>query len=256
LKKCLLVFGSHADDHEGSHGGLMLKCLDAGWRVVMVMGTCNLSGIRGDLTPREVWERRTREAREAAASLGVETVWLDLKQITGGARDRSLFLEWRSLDPEAEDLPECCRDRLPVIVACEDDAEIERVAALFVEREPELAVTHPVNDLGTEHHALTALVVQAWDRASRRVSLGSLCSWVRTEAINVNLPADVVVDISPYAERAIQAAAKHASQGFNDPKRGDQARRVWRYWGSRIGVRYGQGYRLLRGGPASARPAG
>ena len=216
------------------------------------MGTCNHAGIRGELTPREVWEIRTREAKEAAGVLGVEVIWLDLKQTSGGARDRSQRLEWKSHDPEAEDLPEACRDHLPITVACQDDAEIDRVAELLKEHEPALITTHVINDLGTEHHALTALVVQAWDRASREVELGPVYMWIRTgPSTTVKIPADTIIDITPYAERAIEAISKHVSQGYGDPGRWEWMRRTYRYWGSLIGVEYAMGYKLLRGMPAA-----
>jgi len=248
VKNCVLAFGSHADDHEGTSGPLLMKLAERGWEAREVMGTCNHAGIRGDFTPREVWETRTREAKEAALVLGVEVIWLDLKQATAGARDRTGKLQWTSVDPEAEDLPATCRGHLPITVACQDDAEIDRVAELLVEHEPGLITTHVINDLGTEHHALTALVVQAWDRASKEVELGPVYMWIRSgPSVTVKIPADTIVDISPYAERAIEAISKHVSQGYGAPDRWEWIRRMYRYWGSFIGVEYAMGYKLLRG---------
>jgi len=252
VKNCILAFGSHADDHEGTSGPLLLKMMSRGWQAFEVMGTCNHAGIRGELTPREVWATRTREAKEAAEVLGVEVIWLDQKQTSGGSRDRSARLEWRSIDQAAEDLPEACRERLPITVACQDDGEIDRVAELLARHEPGIITTHVINDLGTEHHALTALVVQAWDRASKQVELGPVYMWIRSgPSITVKIPADVIVDLSPYCEQAIEAIGKHVSQGFGDAARWEGMRRTYRYWGSFIGAEYAMGYKLLRGSHAA-----
>lgn len=81
LTKTLLVFAPHPDDAEIFCGGIILKYLAMGWRVVIVIVT---SGNRGSLEipPEKLAKIRRREAENAAKVAGAELVWLGWEDTT------------------------------------------------------------------------------------------------------------------------------------------------------------------------------
>lgn len=79
--KTLLVFAPHPDDAEIFCGGVILKYLAMGWRMVIVIVT---SGNRGHLKipPEELAKIRHQEAKAAAELAGAELVWLGWEDTT------------------------------------------------------------------------------------------------------------------------------------------------------------------------------
>lgn len=77
----LLVFAPHPDDAEIFCGGVILKYLAMGWRVVIIIVT---SGNRGHLKipPEELAKLRRQEAEKAAKITGAEVIWLGWEDTT------------------------------------------------------------------------------------------------------------------------------------------------------------------------------
>lgn len=69
----ILAIGSHPDDIEIAVGGMLIKQIQAGWKIVI----CDVSN--GEPTPYGDPVTRIKEANTAADALGVERVILDLR---------------------------------------------------------------------------------------------------------------------------------------------------------------------------------
>ncbi len=91
MNRSILVVGAHADDIEIQTGGVLLKYRDAGYTVVYVMATNNMSGGVSELlsdgtirTTREgtvdMMARRKRECDDGARALGTVPIHLDHPQ--------------------------------------------------------------------------------------------------------------------------------------------------------------------------------
>ena len=122
----ILAIGAHQDDNEFRLGGIAHKWVKAGHKVRFV-SMCNGCGGHHILTPEETTATRAKESAAVAAYLGVEyDVW---------------------------DIDDC------TIVA--DLETRNRLISYIREYNPDLIITHRVNDYHADHRAVGQLVQDA-----------------------------------------------------------------------------------------------
>lgn len=234
MKLDMLVIAAHPDDAEISAGGTILRAVAAGKRVGIVDLT------RGELGTRGTADDRRRETEAA---------------------DRVMGLAVR----ENLELPD---GRVEVTV----DAR-ERLAALIRAHAPDVVLAHHVEDLHPDHRACGELARAAWYLAglaklAELAPQGAAAAPARRPAriyhFMGHVPFDptVVVDIGPVWERKVELVRCYASQlepadaddrGAHFLFGADILERVEtkaRYWGERIGARFGEP--LLHVGPLPA----
>ena len=213
-----LFFGAHPDDVELTSGGLAARLAAHGHGTGIVDLTRGELGTRGDAATRE------REAREAAACLGV-------------THRESLGLPDGALDHH-------------------DRAQLEAVVACLRRHRPALVVAPDRHDEHPDHVEASQLVASAC-YLSGLARFGSDTRF-RPERLLFALyrsgtAPHLVVDVSAVWEQRMAALRTHASQ--MDPAAGEptyltvsgfeaavEARA--RAWGALAGVTYAEGYRV------------
>lgn len=242
MSQTIMFFGAHADDMEVRAAGTLRKFVEAGYRGVSVMMTNNLCGAYVDehatdyftTGPVETQEIRHREAREAAALLGVELVFLDFKENSYFDGTRRVYLGTDAYDEK--NLP----GREPLLLAAGLAHCTEEVARLLVEYAPEIVITHSLIEQSGEHCAAARLTRRAFQMARRRARLREL--WY---ACRVQDPADVaylcpnvIVDITPYEAIKQEALRLHKSQRLNL----ERIRASDAYWAQGAGFAFAEAF--------------
>jgi len=236
MEFCILAIGAHADDLELQMGGTLAKYHAAGYDIVYVMATNNMSGaekhVEGDGDPRPIHLRtqdlRKSEAEAGANYFGTTAIHLDHPQrhylAMDGQRVKADF---------GSRVPEGITAGLPCIIgAYEHGPSIERVMNLILEHNPEVVFTHGGPMRNIEHFATQILVTNAYWKAVEKGYEGMLVHW---HDLGVNTFAeaykhwDTFVDISDFWEAKLCASACHKSQK-PDPSILD-----WPEWGPACG---------------------
>lgn len=223
MKRSIMAVGAHADDIEINVGGTLLKYRAAGYEVVYVMATNNMSGQASELLPdgtvRSVPEatvpmmaRRKRECGDAAAALGTAPIHLDHPQrhYNGGA-DARTPQEVRYGCARPEGVPE---DGPTILTACEHPPSVDRLANLILEKAPECILTHGVSQVNIEHFAVCLLVTNAFWKAVEGGFRGALLHWrehhVRHGEFNCRW--ETFVDCTPHLDAKMQLIGLHRCQ--------------------------------------------
>jgi bacillithiol biosynthesis deacetylase BshB1 len=214
-----VFFGAHPDDVELTSGGLAALLASHGHRVAIVDLT------RGEAASRGTPEQRAVEARAAADALGV-------------THRECLGLPDLGLDRSSRDqlgaVVACVRRHRPGLVVApdrDDDHPDHVEAAHLVERACHFA-GHARFPAPGERHRPSRLLFALYRSLAR---------------------PHLVVDVTAVWERRTRAVAAHASQ--LDPARGpstylthpdflDQVEARARSWGTAIGARFGEAYRV------------
>lgn len=220
-KPSLMAVGAHADDIENECGGTLLKAREAGYEIIYVMSTNNMSGSvssldeNGQRHTREeecsaMMARRKRECAAAAAELGTEPIHLDHPQrhYTNAALER-VKLQYGA------PLPGAAPTSVPTIVTAYEDREsVGRLTALILKHRPELILTHSLTPYNVEHWCTAMLVVTAFWPAVEAGHRGGLLFW-KENFTKFGLAAarwHTFVDTSPYLDRKMALIGKHACQ--------------------------------------------
>ncbi len=245
-KKSLMVIAAHCDDIELNFAGTMLKYHEQfGYEIVYVQSTNNMSGgwseategvsvglsklpewitekkstvseAYGRITHLVPWyyeiQQRKSEAANAARDC-FNTVPIHLDYAQRHYTDRNLkVVDLRYGAPA----PDCYDPAIPTIMtACDDPAQVERVAKLILEKNPEVILTHPAVDYTFEHTGTTLLVEKAFHKAQAAGYDGSfLCATVpyRNQMGGFYDRWDSFIDTTGFMEKKIDAIAKHACQ--------------------------------------------
>lgn len=218
----VMAFGAHPDDIELGCGGTLLKCTDAGRSVVMV------DMVRGELGTRGTLETRAAEAARAAAVIGAtarENLALEDGDIhTSGASKRKVVEVIRRYRPHLVLLP------------------------YYEDRHPDHYHTSEVVYEGTYLAGLTRY--DTGQPSYRPIKVAYYMGWYE-------FTPTYVVDITAQHGRKWQAIMAYSTQF--DARDGPYEQTVlttpeyhWRqehrmaYYGSLVGVRYGEGF-LIRG---------
>jgi bacillithiol biosynthesis deacetylase BshB1 len=233
MKLDVLVIAAHPDDAELGVGGTILRLVAAQKKV----GICDLT--RGELGTRGTRVDREREASAASQALGLSTrVNLELP------------------DGHVEANIEACT----------------RLARILRELAPDTVLAQHVEDLHPDHAACGRLARDAWylsglTRLAERDGGPAARRPRRLFHYLGHLPCEpsLVVDVSPFWDAKVRVIRCYASQlaPAHAADRGEhllfgadilaRAETKARYWGERIGVRYGEP--LLHVGPISATEA-
>jgi len=174
----IMVVGAHPDDAELGAGGLIVAAKQRESPIAVVVLTRGEGGASG--TPDE----RIAEARRAAAILGVD--------------------DWRCLE-------------LPDTAIADDLPSREKLEAVLVQFRPHIIVTHGLEDWNQDHRNASLLVDAAWSLANRARRHGA-AALLRPRILHFHVDPlraprpDLLVDISPYANRKRKALEAFSSQ--------------------------------------------
>ncbi len=207
----ILAFGAHPDDVEIGMGGTILTLRAHGHTVVL----CDLTN--GEPTPVGSPERRAREAREAAALLGVE------RRITLELPNRYLM---DTVDNRRQ-IAEVIRDIRPDLL----------FVPYWVDAHPDHVAAASLCEAARFYAKLTKTTMSGEPFFPRRI-LHFLTTHYR-----LHVRPSFIVDVSERIDIKINALKAYASQ-FG-PERGNESffeqLRVWnRYFGALIGREYGE----------------
>jgi LmbE family N-acetylglucosaminyl deacetylase len=233
-RKCILVFGAHADDVDENAGGTLAKYVSMGYEGVYVCAINNLDGCNLERTPwydegpnfsessssnkypagaLETSQLREEEARQAAAVYPAIPVFLNFKEPTffmGRRRvnyDERIFNEY---DPAGRSL---------ISLASHLDDDLDLVVELLKKYKPEIVITHTMGGEKLDHGNAAYLVYLAFKKASEeKVPLGKL--WMVVNGWLLDPPAlkggkrkaDVQVDVREFLDKKYKAINKHISQ--------------------------------------------
>jgi len=218
----VMAFGAHPDDIELGCGGTLIKLADAGHTVVLV------DMVRGELGTRGTPE--TREAERARAA-----------QMIGAVARENLALEDGNIHTSAESK--------------------HRVATVVRKHRPNLVLIPYYKDRHPDHYHTSEVVYEGTFLAGltryetgqpsyRPVKVAYYMGWYEFEPT-------FIVDITDQFERKMEAIYAYSTQFKPDDTSYDQTRLTspeyhWMlrnrmgYYGSLIGVQYGEGF-LIRG---------
>jgi LmbE family N-acetylglucosaminyl deacetylase len=249
-EKCILVFGSHADDVEEIAGGTFAKYIAEGYKGVYVCVMNNLSGnqiekipgnwdfIKGKLTgvltnspmdyqvdALETSQIRQEEAIAAAKVFGAEPVfmnfcepeiWLGRKLIIYGTEE---FLRY---NPPG---------RKHVSLATRYSTDVNFVVDLLRKYNPEITIIHTLGGEKLDHGESAYLMYLAFKKAiSQKIPVGKLWmaryGWVTDPLAlkNGRGVADIKIDTKKYQNVRFDAWDKHVSQNGGNVKRDFLAR--------------------------------
>ncbi len=241
-RKCIMVFGAHADDVEDMAGGTLARYIAEGYQGVYVCVVNNLSGnqiekvpgnwdfTKGKVTstltgsPRmyqvdalETQQIRSEEAREAAHVFRAEPVlldfcepeiWLGRKLVVYGTGE---FLQY---DPPG---------RKHVSLATSYSEDVDVIVDLLEKFRPEITIIHCMGGEKLDHGESAYLTYLAFTRAvSRGIPVGKLWmirdGWLSdsTARQNGRGRTDVAIEIGKYRRVKYEAWNKHLSQNGGD----------------------------------------
>jgi len=243
-RKSLMVIGAHADDIEGCYGATMFKYHETfGYDIVYVQSTNNMSGgwsevIKGERAgtstmPAWITQKKTTVASDERLSHLVPWYY-EIQQrkaeAANSARDCfhtvPIHLDYAQRHYWDKDLnkidlrygapaPDCYDPGIPTIMtACDDPAQIERVAKLILEKDPEVILTHAPVDYTFEHTGTTLLVKKAFYKAQNMGYDGSLICAVSPfmEVGKFFDRWDAFIDTTGFLQKKKYALGKHACQ--------------------------------------------
>jgi bacillithiol biosynthesis deacetylase BshB1 len=222
LKLDVLAFGAHPDDVELSCGGTIVKLKQQGYRVGIVSLTRAERGTRGD------WQTRLREFEESARTMGLDVA-------------------------EALDLPDAAIELTP--------EHRGRLIQVIREYRPDLVIAPYWKDRHPDHVKTSRLVQEAaYYSGLARLETDQPPHRPRTIVyypLYLDFQPSFVVDVTETFERKLQAIQCYRSQFHGGGPESSQAPPTLlsapdfldyiitraKYWGARIGVRYGEPFR-------------
>lgn len=182
--RSLMAIGAHADDIEFWAGGTCLKYHRAGYDIVYVMSTNNMSGglhfvatggivVTKKCTPETMMPIRKSECDKAAAVVGTTPIHLDHPQRHYTAPDLSRVDEGYGVPP-----PSGIALKGPSIMMAHDDPQsVRRVADLILEHNPEAVLTHSQVTGSPEHYGTAMLVMKGYLLARAEGYRGWILFW-------------------------------------------------------------------------------
>jgi LmbE family N-acetylglucosaminyl deacetylase len=253
-RKCIMVFGSHADDVEQMAGGTLARYIAEGYQGIYVCVMNNLSGNRiekvagnwdfekGNLTsaitlsPKmyqadalETMQIRREEALQAVKVFGAEAVfldfcepelWLGRKLIVYGTED---FLRY---NPPG---------RKQVSLATRYSVDVNFVVDLLRKYQPEITIIHTPGGEKLDHGESGYLMYLAFKRAiSQGIAVGKLWTapngWL-ADSISQRSgrgKADVRIGVENHLKTKLEAWNKHLSQNGGEVEKRFASRRPGR----------------------------
>jgi LmbE family N-acetylglucosaminyl deacetylase len=233
-RKCILVFGAHADDVDEIAGGTFAKYIDEGYEGIYVCYTNNTAGCNLERTPYydggpdftvsgapgifpagalETIQIREEEARRAASVYGAipeflyfrETwFWQGRKQCPIGTN------EFHQYQPPGRQI---------VSVASRSSKDINVVYDLLVKYQPEIVITHALGGEKHDHGNGAYLMYLAFIKAMEQdIPVGKLWMDIHgwfllkdAQESGRGIP-DVHIEVEDYLPTKYEALNKHVSQ--------------------------------------------
>jgi len=217
-----MAVGAHADDIEFNVGATLAKYHRAGYEIVYVMSTNNMSGgwttldANGKRQSRrppwhEIMPQRKRETDVAAAFFGTKPVHLDHPQRhytkDNGDVQRLVF---------GSEKPDSLTPNCPTILTAYEDADcVQRLVDLILEKQPEAILSHSMETGNIEHVGSCFLVCAAYQKARAAGYEGMLLFWhdITPPPVTASRRSwDTFVNVTGYWAAKLDALALHACQ--------------------------------------------
>ena len=228
-RKCILVFGAHADDVESIAGGTFAKYIAMGYEGIYVGAINNLAGCNLERTPYfkgaplftisnspnkypvdalETSQIREEEALQAAAVFGSTPIFLNFnepwfsmgrKQIDYGTK------QYVEFSPTGRRL---------ISIATIVSADVNVVCDLLRKYQPEIVITHTLGGEKLDHGNAAYLVYLAFKKVMKeKVPVGKLWmpprGWLSESDRG---KPDVLIDVKDFLKTKYAAYDKHVSQ--------------------------------------------
>lgn len=233
-RKCIMVFGAHADDIEIMAGGTFAKYISEGYEGIYVGVINNTAGCLIERAPGdsegsmftvsnspktypvdalETIQIRTEEARQAAALFGAIPVFLNFRETWVWQGRKQCYIgtdEFHRYNPPG---------RQVVSVATRLGENINVVVDLLKKYQPEITIIHTLGGEKHDHGNSAYLMFLAFKRAiAQGVPVGKL--WMRPNGWLLEPEAqekgrgkpDVRIDITDYVRIKYESLNKHVSQ--------------------------------------------
>lgn len=233
-RKCIMVFGAHADDVDEIAGGTFAKYIARGYEGVYVCVTNNLAGCNLERTPYfkkgpdftvsnsplkypvdalETRQIRSEEALQAAKVYGAVTVFLDFcePEIYFG---RKLIIyateEFIRFDPPG---------RRQINLATRYSEDVDLVVNLLKKYQPEIVITHTLGGEKLDHEGTAYMMYLAFKKAiDKNIPVGKLWMTVNGWLLDKDAQSngrgkpDIRIDVKDYLKTKYEALNKHISQ--------------------------------------------
>lgn len=233
-RKCIMVFGAHADDVDEIAGGTFAKYIDMGYEGIYVCVTNNTAGCNLERTPYfrkgpnftvsnsllkypvgalESTQIRSEEAIQAAKVYGAIPVLLDFcePEIYFG-RKKIIYAteEFINFDPPG---------RRQINLATRYSEDVDVVVDLFKKYQPEIVITHTLGGEKLDHAGTAYMMYLAFKKAiDQNIAVGKLWmtvnGWLLDNEAQENgrgIP-DVKEDVRDYLKIKYEALNQHVSQ--------------------------------------------
>jgi LmbE family N-acetylglucosaminyl deacetylase len=200
----VVIFGGHPDDPESGAGGLAATLTAGGHEVILAYGTA----FRGD---RQFFGRPEGEVRREEAVAACQVLHASPKFF-----------------PYAHEKLVC------------DPETLRAVSTWLEEVKPDIVVTHWPLDTHPNHHVVSSLV---WQCYQRRGGWSLYFFEVMTDQQTLAFRPELFLDIAPVRELKRQSLEKHQSQKPGDIWTAHE--RMHRRRGTECGVEFAEAYSLL-----------
>ena len=233
-RKCIMVFGAHADDVDEIAGGTLAKYIAMGYEGVYVCFTNNTAGCNLERTPYfdsgpdftisganeifpvgglETIQIREEEARQAATVYGAVPVFLYFRETwfwQGRKKCQIGSDEFYQYQPPG---------RQVVSVASRNGEDVGIILDLLKEFQPEIVITHTLGGEKHDHGNGAYLMYMAFKQAIKQnIPVGKLWMTVNgwlldkyAQGDDRGIP-DVQEDVRDYLKIKYEALDKHVSQ--------------------------------------------
>lgn len=233
-RKCILIFGSHADDVDENAGGTLAKYIAMGYEGIYVCAINNLDGCNLERTPwydegpnftisnsphkyrvgaLETSQIREEEAIAAASVYPATPVFLNYKEPTFFIGRKMFYYgdeEYLAYNPPGRPL---------IPIATYIDAEVDFVFQLLKKYQPEIVITHTLGGEKMDHGNTGYMMYLAFKKAiDQKVPVGKL--WVPVNGWLLDKEAqrngrgkpDVHINVKDHLKTKYKALNKHISQ--------------------------------------------
>ncbi|MFI5128428.1 MAG: PIG-L deacetylase family protein [Chitinophagales bacterium] len=233
-RKCIMIFGAHADDVDENAGGTLAKYVAMGYEGIYVCAINNLDGCNLERTPwydkgpnftisnsphkyrvdaLETSQIREEEAKAAAAVYPAIPIFLNYKEPTFFIGRKIVYYgspEYDAFDPPGRPL---------IPIATYMDSEVDSVYELLKKYQPEIVITHTLGGEKMDHGNTAYLIYLAFKKAmDNHVPVGKL--WMVVNGWFLDKEAqrtgrgkpDVHIDVKAYLKTKYTALNKHISQ--------------------------------------------
>jgi LmbE family N-acetylglucosaminyl deacetylase len=239
-RKCIMVFGAHADDVEPMAGGTFAKYISEGYEGIYVcvinnLAGCGIESVGGGTTPPaeatkplftvssstlsypvdalETIQIRAEEAKSAAEVFHATAVFLDFREgiFWQGRKRCNLGSElYTQFDPPG---------RQAVSLAEEESGNVEYLVDLLRKYSPEIVITHTLGADKHDHGNSAYIMYLAFKQAGQKgMPVGKL--WMRPKGWLLGdqgfgkprVKPDVHINVKDFISVKYEALNKHISQ--------------------------------------------